>query len=193
MVLETGVQSQVESCQRLQKWYLMQPCLTPNNIRYRSMIKCSNPGNGVAPFPTPRCRSYQKDSFRVTLMKGRQLYFEYRTLAWWLQCSIMARETWVQSQNESYQRLTKFYLIHTCLTLSIIKYESRVNWINPGKRVAFFSTPWLSSYWKGSFRVTLDYGRQLYLFMSVCVWVFWINLGNDTPQNSSFPSYKASD
>ena len=36
------------------------------------------------------------------------------------------RETGVQSQGESYQRLKKFYLIPTCLTLSIIKYGSRV-------------------------------------------------------------------
>ena len=35
--------------------------------------------------------------------------------------------------------------------------------INPGKGVAPFPTPWCSSYRKGSLRVTLDYGRQLYL------------------------------
>ena len=50
-----------------------------------------------------------------------------------------------------------------CLTLKIIRYGSRVKWRNPGKGVAPFPTPWCSSYWKGSLRVTLDYGRQLYL------------------------------
>ena len=34
----------------------------------------------------------------------------YRTLAWWLECSPMARETWVQSQVESNQRLQKMVL-----------------------------------------------------------------------------------
>ena len=33
-----------------------------------------------------------------------------RTLAWWLECSQMARATWVQSLVESYQRLKKIVL-----------------------------------------------------------------------------------
>ena len=71
-------------------------------------------------------------------------------------------ETWVQSQVESYQRFKKWYLMLPCLTLSIIWYGSRVKWSNPGKGVAPSPTPWCSSYRKGSLRVTLDYGRQLY-------------------------------
>ena len=39
-------------------------------------------------------------------------------------------ETWVQSQVELYQRLKKWYLISPCLTLSIIRYGSRVKWSN---------------------------------------------------------------
>ena len=74
----------------------------------------------------------------------------------------MARETWVQSQVESYQRLKNCYLMPPFLTLSIIRYGSRVNSSNPGKGVAPSLTPWCSSYRKGSPRVTLDYGRQLY-------------------------------
>ena len=75
---------------------------------------------------------------------------------------VFARQTGVQSQVESYQRLKKWYLLPPCLTLSIIRYESRVKWNNPGKGVAPFHTRWCNSYWKGSLRVTLDYGRQLY-------------------------------
>ena len=56
----------------------------------------------------------------------------------------MARETWVQSQVESYQRLKKWYLMPPCLTLSIIRYGSRVKWSNPGKGVAPSPTPWFS-------------------------------------------------
>ena len=48
-------QSQVESYQRLKKWYLMPPCFTLNIKMYWSMAKWSNPGKGLAPFPTPRC------------------------------------------------------------------------------------------------------------------------------------------
>ena len=32
--------------------------LTLSIIRYVSRVKWSNPGKGVAPFPTPRCSSY---------------------------------------------------------------------------------------------------------------------------------------
>ena len=91
----------------------------------------------------------------------------YRTSAWWRECSAMAREIWVQSQVESYQSLKKWYLMPPCLTLSNIRYGSRLNWSNPEKGVANFPTPQCSSYWKGSLRVTLDYGHQLsLLFLS---------------------------
>ena len=75
----------------------------------------------------------------------------------------MVQETGVQCQVELYQRLKKYYLMPPCLTLSIIRYRSRVKWSNPGKGVAPFLTPWCSSYRKGSLQVTLNYSSQLYL------------------------------
>ena len=81
-----------------------------------------------------------------------------------LSCTSMVWEIWVQSQVASYQRLLKWYLIPPCLTLSNIRYISRVKWSNPGKGVAPSPAPWCSSYWKGSLQVTLDYGHQLYLY-----------------------------
>ena len=75
----------------------------------------------------------------------------------------MIWETWVQALVESYQRLEKWYLMPSCLTLSILRYESRVKWINPGKGVAPSPTPWCSSYRKRSLWVTVNYSRQLYL------------------------------
>ena len=60
MARETWVQSQVESYQRLKKWYLMPPCLTHSIIRYGSRVKWSNPGKGVAPSPTPWCSKLSK-------------------------------------------------------------------------------------------------------------------------------------
>ena len=85
------------------------------------------------------------------------------SLAWWLECSPMARETWVQSQVKLYQWLLKWYLMIPCLTLSIIRYGSMVKWSNPEKGVALPPTPWCSSYRKGNLRVILDYGRQLWM------------------------------
>ena len=87
-------------------------------------------------------------------------------LAQWVKCSPMTRETWVQFQVASYQRLLKWYLIPPCLTLSNIRYVSRVKWSNPWKEVAPSPTPRCSSYWKRSLRVALDYGRQFYLLMA---------------------------
>ena len=80
-----------------------------------------------------------------------------------IECSPVTSETGVQSQVESYQKFKKWYLIPPCLTLRIIRYISRVKWSNPGKWVAPSPTPQCSSYWKGSFRVVLDYGHQFYL------------------------------
>ena len=62
----------------------------------------------------------------------------------------------------------KWYLMHPCLKLSIIRYGSRVKWSNPEKGVAPFPTPWCSSYQKGNLLVTLDYGRQLTSFLCNC-------------------------
>ena len=52
-------------------------------------------------------------------------------------------------------------LIPPCLTLSNIRYVSRVKWSNPVKGVAPSPTLWCSNYWKRSLLVPLDYGRQL--------------------------------
>ena len=53
-------------------------------------------------------------------------------------------------------------MIPPSLTLSNIRYISRVKWSNPGKGVAPSPTPRCSSYWKGSLLVTLNYSCQLY-------------------------------
>ena len=52
MVRKTWVQSQIVSYQRLEKWYLIPPCLTVSNIRYVSKVKWSYPGKVVVPSPT---------------------------------------------------------------------------------------------------------------------------------------------
>ena len=53
-----------------------------------------------------------------------------------VECLPMVRETLVQSQVMSHQRLLKWYLIPPCLTLSVIRYGLRVKWSNQGKEVA---------------------------------------------------------
>ena len=75
--------------------------------------------------------------------------------AYWLSGRVFANGPgdWVQSQVETYQRLKNWYLIPPWLTLSIIKYVSRVKWSNPGKGVAPCPTLQCSTNWKGSFRI----------------------------------------
>ena len=55
-----------------------------------------------------------------------------------------------------------------CLTLSIIRYQSRAKWTNPGNGVAPFPTPQCSSRLKGNLRITLDYGHQL---IYICIYI----------------------
>ena len=38
MARETGVQSQIDSYQRLKEWYLMPPCITHRIIKYESSV-----------------------------------------------------------------------------------------------------------------------------------------------------------
>ena len=76
---------------------------------------------------------------------------------------------------QSASRLKKWYLMLPCLTLSIIKVWIRAKWSNPGKRVAPSPTSWCSSYWKGSLQITLDYDRQLllYVFIIIIILLIW--------------------
>ena len=60
---------------KAQKMVLDPPCLILSIIRFGLKVKWSNPGNGVAPSPTPRCGRYWKGSLQVSLDKSRQLYF----------------------------------------------------------------------------------------------------------------------
>ena len=75
MAMETWIESQFESYQRLKKWYLMPPCLTLSIIRSGSRVKWGSTGKGVVPSPISWCCSYQKGSFQVTLDYSCQLYY----------------------------------------------------------------------------------------------------------------------
>ena len=127
---------------------------------------------GLRPLQSTRC-NLANDSL---LAQGKYICDAWnvtnRTLAWWLECSLMARKTWVQSQVYSYQRLKKWYLILLYLTLSNKRYVLRVKWNNPGKGVALYPTPRCSSYWKGSLLVALDFSRQLSTFLVSLILIF---------------------
>ena len=86
-------------------------------------------------------------------------------------------ETGVQFLVDSDHRFKKWYLT-PCLTLSTIRYVSRLKWSNRGKGVEPSPTPPCSSYWKGDLRVTLDNGRQWRKAFQLIRWIFSSGIEN---------------
>ena len=76
MVWQTGCSILGRVIPKTQKWYLMPPCLTLSITRLGSRVKYSNPGNWVAPSPTPRCSSYSKRNLLVTLDYSQKIYLK---------------------------------------------------------------------------------------------------------------------
>ena len=73
------------------------------------------------------------------------------------------------------------------LNASLLKnqYGSRVKWSNPEEGVAPSLTTRCCSYWKGSLRVALDYGRQLYIYLQIpeAVYICTLMIHRLTPTN----------
>ena len=79
-------------------------------------------------------------------------------------CLPMAWEIGVPSQVESYQ----WYLMPLCLTLHIIRYESRVSGIIKG--VTPFPTPWCGSHSNGSLQIPLNlYDTYIYIYIYIVI------------------------
>ena len=76
-----------------------------------------------------------------------------------------------------------------CLTLSNIKYVSRIKWSNPRKGVAPSPTPWCCSYWKGSLLVALDNGCQLTIYIYIYIYISWIDFEAEDLGNIKFFFY----
>ena len=93
-----------------------------------------------------------------------------------VECSPMGRETRVQSQVESYQRLKKMLLDISLLNTRQYKVRLKDKWSNLGKGVAPSPTLQYSRYWKGDFRIALDYSCQLYfLQFALCFFFFFLS------------------
>ena len=97
---------------------MLPPCLTLSIIRYRLRVKWSNSGNGVVPFPTPRCSSYWKGSLQFALDYSYQLYFYLY---------ICYAYSWYIS-NFNYQLLKLFFSLE--ITTTISKHKDINLWIN---------------------------------------------------------------
>ena len=64
MTRETGIQSQIESYQRLKKWYLMSPRLTLSIIRYGSEVSGAIQGKEYYPPLHISVVAIEKEAFR---------------------------------------------------------------------------------------------------------------------------------
>ena len=143
----------------------MPPSLTLSIIRYGSRVKWINPGKGVAPSPTPWCSSYWKEAFASSSTMVTN--FTYNRAIGQMS-RVFANgpgDRGVQSQVESYQRLKKWYLMPPCLTLSIIRWATRVKWSNPGYGVALSLHLGVVAIKKGVFGLPSTKGRQLYFYL----------------------------
>ena len=85
----------------------------------------------------------------------------------------MIRETSVQSQVKSYQRLKKWSLMLPCLTLSIIRYGLRVKWSNSVRPVS-------SEYPK----------YRIYIYIYINIW--WWGSGPRALGSPSLPLFPGS-
>ena len=74
---------------------------------------------------------------------------------------------WCSISGQVMPKTKKIILDTSCLTLSIIRYISRVKWSNPREVEVPSSTAHCSSYWKGSLWVALNYGHQLYFYLVI--------------------------
>ena len=76
---------------------------------------------------------------------------------------------WGSIQDRVIPKTPKMVLDDSLLDTQYYKVWIKGKVSNPGKGVALLPTLRCSSYWKGSLRVTLDYGRQLYYYESILI------------------------
>ena len=127
MAWETGVQSQVESYQRLKKWYLILPCLTLSIIKYVSMVKWSKPRKGVVLSPPLWCCSYWKGSLYEPLTIAANFTFIYIYIYIYIYvcvrvcgCVCVCVSTYFLSKIKS---LLKTNILRTCSWIPLITAE----------------------------------------------------------------------
>ena len=117
----------------------MPPCLTQCNIMYASRVKWSNPGKGVAPYPTHQWSSYWKGSLLVTVGYGRRLYL-LTSMIWWEQVFSSL------SDNKLYFQLSLFFKLYciwqACLELHTISGATKWSLISEFNRHCLTSNIW---------------------------------------------------
>ena len=93
----------------------------------------------------------------------------------------MVWETGDHFKVEPYQRLEKWYLMPLSLTLSIIRWGSRVKWSDTENGVAPYPTSWCSSYWTGAFRFPLTKVANftyllVYIYIYIYIYIWSVNV-----------------
>ena len=109
----------------------MPPCLRLSIIRYISRVKWSNPGKGLAPSPTPRCRSYWKGSLLVTLNYSHQLYLLISIFTCWFLLTGICVYMWIYFfVYISRQKMYVYVYVFICILVFIL-------FTNPSARAGY--------------------------------------------------------
>ena len=152
MAQETWVQSQVESYQKLKKWYLMPLCLTFSIIRYVSRVKWSNPGKRVTPSPIFLWSSYWKGAFESPSTTLPDIDLGVRVFA-------NGPGDLGSIPGRVIPKTQKMVLDASLLNTQHYKVRIKGKVEQSREGVAPSPAHWCSSYRKGSLRVTRDNGR----------------------------------
>ena len=158
-VRETGVQSQVNSYQRLNEWYLMPPRLTISIVRYESRVKWCR--KVLHPPRQLGVVTNEKGDFGLpTTVANFTVIYIYIGLA--VRVFANGPGDLGSIPGRVIPKTQKMVLDDSLLNTQHYKVRIKGKVGQSREGVAPSPTPWCSSYRKGSLRVTLDYGRQLY-------------------------------
>ena len=152
---------------KTQKFYLMPPCLTLSIIRYVSRVKWSNSEKEVTPCPTPGVVIIVKRSYGSLTLLFTEGTGYTPDIGIMVRVFINSPRVRGSISGCVIPKTLKWYSMLPCLTLSIIRYGSRVKRSNQRKWVEPSPTPRCISYRKGGLWVTLDYNPLLYRLYSI--------------------------
>ena len=117
IIREAGFQSHVKLYQRL-RTVPDAALLNTQHYKVPTKVHWSNPGKGVAHFPTPSCSSYWKGSLRVTLDCGRPLMLSLKEI----------RRNRIASLCCDRDEIIN-HIISECIKLAQNEYETRYDWM----------------------------------------------------------------
>ena len=152
MVQKIGIQSQVESYQRLKIWYLM---LNTQHYKVRIKVNWSNSGNGLVPSPRPQCSAIEKGAFWSPSTKVTNFNFYLYIF--------------IYAYIYLYTYIFRVIVFTPSLSLSLSVHMKVLLYIH----ICFFnSMAWFFCMCEWTWFHILIYFKLVSVYMFVCVWVW---------------------